>query len=73
MKLTILRPDKVLFEGEVKKVTLPGIQGEMTILKNHVPLLTFLKKGKIIIDGKKEIEIEKGILEVKKNEITILL
>ncbi len=75
--LTIAKIDKVIFSGKVISVNCPGTEGEMTILANHIPLITSLKEGKIRIrineDEKKELKVKKGIMEVNKNEVIILL
>jgi len=49
MLLEIITPDKKLFEGEVKAVTLPGIDGSLGILDKHAPLISALRKGSIVI------------------------
>jgi len=77
MKLIIAKIDKTIFEGEFKSVVLPGGRGELEIMPGHAPLLSPLRKGQIIYikkDGsKKEIDIEKGFVEVNKNEVIVVL
>lgn len=73
--LFIIALDKVLFEGETNSVTLPGSEGELTILKNHIPLITPLKKGNIKLKTKKEelnFRINGGVLEVKPEKVVVL-
>lgn len=73
--LFIIALDKILFEGETNSVTLPGSEGELTILKNHIPLITPLKKGNIKIKTKKEelnFRINGGVLEVKPEKVVVL-
>jgi len=76
MQLEIITPDKTVFTGEVNLVQLPGIDGSFEILKNHAPLISILKKGKIkYIDTKDNtnfIEINSGVIEVLKNKILVL-
>jgi len=76
MKLHIITPDKTIYDGEVKLVTVPGSKGSFQVLKNHAPIISTLEKGKVdIIDGDdrtSSIEIGGGVIEVKKNEILIL-
>ena len=74
--LTITAVDKVYFDGEARAVTCPGSEGEMTILANHEPFVSVLKGGMVIVHdlgGKKEFQIEKGILEVHRGGTVILL
>ena len=77
MKLTISKIDKVLLSGEVESVTVPASGGEMTLLSHHMPLITTLKKGTIVVKqkGEKDIEfaVESGFLEVGKTETVILV
>lgn len=77
LNLTITSVDKILFEGEVVSVTAPGAGGELTVLAHHMPLVTTLKKGSIVLREPKEEEktfpIETGILEVHKEGAVILL
>lgn len=73
--LFIIALDKILFKGEINSVTLFGSEGELTILKNHIPLITPLKKGNIKIKTKKEelnFRINGGILEVKPEKVVVL-
>jgi F-type H+-transporting ATPase subunit epsilon len=49
MKLEIITPDKKLFEGEAKSVSVPGSEGSLGILNNHAPMIASLKKGKVKI------------------------
>ena len=74
--LTITALDSVQYFGEAESVTCPASEGEVTILKNHVPFVTKLKKGKITArtsEGLLTFQAEKGILEVSKKGVTILI
>jgi len=73
--LKIITLEKIAYEGEVDQVTLPTMDGEITVLANHVPLISLLKSGELIIkNGNEEISmaIYKGFVEIKKNHITVL-
>lgn len=77
LKLTIARVDGPVFDGQVVSATVPGIAGEMTILAEHTPLISPLKKGTITYksaDGVEEqLAIETGTLEISANHATILI
>lgn len=77
MRLTIAQIDEILFSGEAESVTVPGRAGEMTILAHHMPLITTLKAGTILVKQKEGEQIEfpltSGFLEVGKNETVILV
>jgi len=73
MKLHILSPEGTLVQTEVSLVTLPGVAGSFTVLKDHAPLVTALEKGAIrfVADGKEEhLPIREGFVEVRDNTVT---
>ena len=73
-KLEIITPEKTIFSSEVDQVTIPSYEGEMTILKDHISLVTFLRPG-IIKIGEKDLEnfyLEDGIVEFSNNILLIL-
>ena len=73
-KLEIITPEKTIFTSEVDQVTIPSYEGEMTILKDHIALVTFLRPG-IIKIGEKDIEnfyLDDGIVEFSNNTLLIL-
>lgn len=76
MNLEVITPEKTLYQGEVNSLHVPGSKGSFTILKNHAPIISTLEKGVLSIltkENKSEsIEIEGGIIEVKKNKIIVL-
>lgn len=77
LQLTIARVDAPVFSGSVTSVTVPGSEGEMTLLADHTPLMTALRAGTITVrkaDGSTEtFEVTTGTLEVSQNQVTILL
>ena len=50
MKLEIVTPNGVIFDAEVKQVTLPGSEGEFGVLANHATLVSLLDTGVIVIE-----------------------
>ncbi|MFD2967479.1 ATP synthase F1 subunit epsilon [Sphingobacterium bambusae] len=75
MKLTIITPDKLAYEGEVTAVTVPGSAGSFQILKDHAPIVSTLEDGKVIIQGNEGqiiLVINGGVVEAKENNITVL-
>jgi F-type H+-transporting ATPase subunit epsilon len=76
MHIVIAKVDQVFFDGEAESLTVPGKEGEMTILGEHMPLVTTLKPGKIIVREKgseKEFPVESGVLEVRHDGATVIL
>jgi F-type H+-transporting ATPase subunit epsilon len=48
LKLELLSPQRVIFSGDVEAVMLPGVDGDMTILPGHAPLVTQLQAGLVV-------------------------
>lgn len=76
IKIKIITPERILYEGEANQITLPAKTGEITILPNHVPLVASLQAGELVIKSEKEVipmAISGGFLEVRpKSEVVIL-
>lgn len=51
MYLEIVSPEATLFAGEVTTVTVPGVEGEFQMLKNHAAVVSLLQEGKVKFDG----------------------
>ena len=70
----IISPDRTILKVNASEVTIPSFEGEMGILKDHIPLITFLRPGIIRITGEKEkkIFIEEGTVEFSENNLLIL-
>ncbi len=71
--LKILNPKQIVFEGTVESVFLPGDSGEFELLAYHVPIVSLLKEGEIIVDWKSRIPIKKGMVRFLGDECIILL
>ena len=70
----IITPDKIMFKSEAAEVTIPSYEGQIGILKDHIPLITFLRPGFIIIKNteKKRFYLEEGTVEFSNNNLLIL-
>ncbi|WP_185863201.1 F0F1 ATP synthase subunit epsilon [Blattabacterium cuenoti] len=76
MKLKIIGSHKILYQGDIISIIAPGYQGYFQILKYHAPFISILKSGFLKLELKKEkkdIKIEGGLLQVKKNIIVVIL
>tara|TARA_Y100000591_G_C21515669_1_gene536815 strand:+ start:43 stop:435 length:393 start_codon:yes stop_codon:yes gene_type:complete len=75
-KIEIINPDKsFLTKDDVSEVVVPAFEGEMGILKDHIPIISFLKPGILKIYSKSNEEkfyVEDGIVEFKNNNLSIL-
>jgi F-type H+-transporting ATPase subunit epsilon len=76
LKVDIVTAERVVYSDEgVDEVVAPGIEGELTVLPQHAPLLTMIKPGVMrIVKGGDDIEmaITGGFLEVRDDRVTIL-
>ena len=71
----IISPDKSILKSEATEVTIPSYEGQMGILKDHIPLITFLRPGLITIKENSEEKfffIEDGTVEISNNNLLIL-
>ena len=74
--LTIASVGESKFDGAATAVTLPGVDGELTVLAHHEPLVTILKPGNISVNVNgetKKFDIEGGVLECSANRVVVLL
>ena len=73
--LEIISPDQTLINTDVKQVTIPAYEGLMTILKDHISLITFLRPGFIDVEIENKVEkfyAEEGTVEFFNNKLLIL-
>ena len=70
----IITPEKSLLNSEALEVSIPSYEGQMGILKDHIPLITFLRPGLVIInnDNIKKYYVEEGTVEFSNNNLLIL-
>ena len=75
IKFKIVTPERIVYEDEIDQVTLPTADGEITVLPNHIPLISILVSGELDLrKGGEEIAmaVSGGMIEVRNNEMTIL-
>ena len=70
----IIAPDETILKSEASEVTIPSYEGQMGILKDHIPLITFLRPGLILIKNqeKNQYYVEEGSVEFSNNNLLIL-
>ncbi len=75
-KLEIVTPEKIIFSKDVQMVTVPSYEGDMSILKNHISIITFLRPGLIKVEkNDKDNDIffvEDGTVENFGNNLVVL-
>ena len=75
LKLEIVTPDAKTYSEDVEMVTLPGVEGEMGIYPMHVPLMTAVVPGEVIVrkDGRDQLlAIGEGFVEITADRVAIL-
>ncbi len=70
----IITPDSSILKSDASEVIIPSYEGEMGILKDHIPLITFLRPGLIKINNESEKKyfVEEGTVEFSNNNLLIL-
>ena len=75
-KLEIISPEKIIFSDNATMVTLPSYEGDMSILKHHIPIITFLRPGIIKIqkngENFEEFFIQDGTVEYFNDSLVVL-
>ena len=75
-KIEIIVPENIVFSNETEMVILPSYEGDMGILKNHIPIITFLRPGVIkvkkIDENYENFFVEDGIVEFYNNNLSVL-
>lgn len=77
MKLEIITPNGMIFDAEVKQVTLPGTEGEFGVLAKHATLVSLLDTGVIVIDkadgSEVAVAINSGYVKVDEEKTTCIV
>jgi ATP synthase F1 epsilon subunit len=70
----IITPDRTMLKSDALEVTIPSYEGQMGILKDHIPLITFLRPGLINVknEEEKKFYVEEGTVEFSSNNLLIL-
>lgn len=72
----IITPEKIVYEDEIDQVTIPTKQGQITVLAHHIPLISIIEPGELIVkknDEEVPIFISGGFVEVRKGNKTVIL
>jgi F-type H+-transporting ATPase subunit epsilon len=75
LKLKIVSPERIEFDGEVESILVPGSQGQFEILNDHAPIISTLDKGVVeygLPKGQKvQLQILGGFVEVQQNVVSL--
>ena len=75
MTVSVVSPERVLFEGEAKSVIVPAYDGLMGILPRHAPLLALLGKGVLKVrgsQGEQRFTVAGGFVQVKDDVVRVV-
>jgi len=75
LRLEIVTPDAIVYSDDVDMVTLPAIQGQIGILPQHIPLMTQMVPGEMIVRKKGHdgfLAVGEGLVEVTGDRVAIL-
>lgn len=75
-KFELVSPERILFSGDVVSVIVPSVEGEMTVLAGHAPVVATLKTGVVLAQTDaghgKEFFVNGGLVEINATGLTIL-
>lgn len=75
LKVSVISPEKVLFEGSAHGVTAPAFDGEVGILPMHAPLMTLLGTGTLRVatgEGERRFAVDGGFLQVVDDQVRVV-
>ena len=75
IRVSVISPERTLFEGEVESLTAPAFDGEVGVLASHAPMMTLLGKGTLRLgpDGSKgKFKVEGGFMQVIENQVRVV-
>ncbi|MEP7382969.1 MAG: ATP synthase F1 subunit epsilon [Gemmatimonadota bacterium] len=75
LKVSVISPERILFEGQVESVIAPAFDGEVGILSSHAPMMTLLGKGTLKLGANASqgaFAVEGGFLQVVDNEVRVV-
>ena len=74
LTLKIVSPERVIYEGPIERIKVPGTAGSFEILDNHAPIISSLEVGAVeyVTNGSVvSLEINGGFVEARKNEVNL--
>ncbi|MEA3246007.1 MAG: ATP synthase F1 subunit epsilon [Gemmatimonadota bacterium] len=72
LKVSVISPEAVLFEGEAASVVAPAFDGEVGILTGHAAMVTTLGTGMLRVGDGQKFRVEGGFLQVADNEVRVV-
>jgi len=75
MRVTIISPDRSVFDGEAQSVIAPAFDGEVGILPRHAPFMAVLGQGRLVVrtgDGAQRFQVRGGFLQVRNDVVRLV-
>lgn len=76
LHVSVISPEKILFEGEAESIVAPAFDGEVGILTGHAPMLTLLGTGSLRVGGPgaggQRFKVSGGFLQVADNKVRVV-
>lgn len=75
LKVSVISPEAILFEGDVDSVVAPAYDGEVGILQHHAPMVTLLGSGDLRLRGggsDRRFFVEGGFLQVVDDQVRVV-
>lgn len=76
LRVQVVTPEAVKFEGAARQVQLPGVLGEMGVLPHHSPLVTMLDPGRVRVitaEGVRQFAVASGFATIANNQVVCLV
>ncbi len=76
MRLEIITPDGTVFEGDAQSVSIPTPDGEITVLPHHIPLMSIVLPGSVMVRENGEerlLAVSRGVIEIDGQTVRLLV
>jgi F-type H+-transporting ATPase subunit epsilon len=75
MRVTVLSPERTVFDGDAEAVVAPAYDGEVGILPRHAPFMTLLGEGRLVVrapEGPRHFRVRGGFLQVVDDLVRVI-
>lgn len=74
LRVSVISPERVLYEGEADSVVAPAFDGQVGVLTGHAPMMTLLGRGELRLTGAaaRRFTVEGGFMQVVDNEVRVV-
>ncbi|HEY0970173.1 MAG TPA: ATP synthase F1 subunit epsilon [Gemmatimonadales bacterium] len=75
LRVQVISPEQVLYQGEVDSMVAPAFDGEVGILTGHAPMMTLLGRGVLRLggaDGGRQFRVSGGFLQVADDQVRVV-